>query len=97
MQAELLYKKNPKLLNQLQYCEDAGIPLVAIIGEQELKDGVVKLRSVTSREEVRGKQDDKGHGGIKCFKISRIHVHRFTRGIIYPGVSNWVYVPVSQP
>lgn len=54
LQAELLYKKNPKLLNQLQYCEEAGIPLVAIIGEQELKDGVVKLRSVTSREEVRG-------------------------------------------
>nr|CAA28956.1 unnamed protein product [Homo sapiens] len=52
IKAELLYKKNPKLLNQLQYCEEAGIPLVAIIGEQELKDGVIKLRSVTSREEV---------------------------------------------
>ncbi|OBS66662.1 hypothetical protein A6R68_04806 [Neotoma lepida] len=51
IKAELLYKKNPKLLNQLQYCEEAGIPLVAILGEQELKDGVVKLRSVTSREE----------------------------------------------
>ena len=52
LQAELLYKKIPKLLNQLQYCEEAGIPLVAIIGEQELKDGVIKLRSVASREEV---------------------------------------------
>ncbi|GAB5566789.1 histidine--tRNA ligase [Prionailurus iriomotensis] len=51
IKAELLYKKNPKLLNQLQYCEEAGIPLVAIIGEQELKDGVIKLRSVASREE----------------------------------------------
>lgn len=49
----MLYKKNPKLLNQLQYCEDTGIPLVAIIGEQELKDGVVKLRDVATREEVR--------------------------------------------
>lgn len=49
----MLYKKNPKLLNQLQYCEDTGIPLVAIIGEQELKDGVVKLRVVATREEVR--------------------------------------------
>uniref|UniRef100_A0A8C9Q3X3 Histidine--tRNA ligase, cytoplasmic n=1 Tax=Spermophilus dauricus TaxID=99837 RepID=A0A8C9Q3X3_SPEDA len=46
IKAELLYKKNPKLLNQLQYCEEAGIPLVAIIGEQELKEGVIKLRSV---------------------------------------------------
>ncbi|KAM5301778.1 histidine--tRNA ligase, cytoplasmic isoform 2-T2 [Glossophaga mutica] len=54
IKAELLYKKNPKLLNQLQYCEEGGIPLVAIIGEQELKDGVIKLRSVASREEVSG-------------------------------------------
>ncbi|KYO39156.1 histidine--tRNA ligase, cytoplasmic [Alligator mississippiensis] len=52
IKAEMLYKKNPKLLNQLQYCEDTGIPLVAIIGEQELKDGVVKLRDVATREEV---------------------------------------------
>ncbi|KAF3837772.1 hypothetical protein F7725_009540 [Dissostichus mawsoni] len=43
--AEVMYKKNPKLLSQLQYCEDSGIPLVAILGEQELKDGVVKLRA----------------------------------------------------
>ncbi|NXD29634.1 SYHC protein, partial [Spelaeornis formosus] len=52
IKAEMLYKKNPKLLNQLQYCEDTGIPLVAIVGEQELKDGVVKLRMVATREEV---------------------------------------------
>ncbi|NXP56768.1 SYHC protein, partial [Heliornis fulica] len=52
IKAEVLYKKNPKLLNQLQYCEDTGIPLVAIVGEQELKDGVVKLRVVATREEV---------------------------------------------
>ncbi|XP_044772656.1 histidine--tRNA ligase, cytoplasmic isoform X10 [Neomonachus schauinslandi] len=58
IKAELLYRKNPKLLNQLQYCEEAGIPLVAIIGEQELKDGVIKLRSVASREEVDVRRED---------------------------------------
>ncbi|KAI9541481.1 Histidine--tRNA ligase, cytoplasmic [Dissostichus eleginoides] len=47
-----MYKKNPKLLSQLQYCEDSGIPLVAILGEQELKDGVVKLRAVATRKEA---------------------------------------------
>lgn len=47
-----MYKKNPKLLSQLQHCEDSGIPLVAILGEQELKNGVVKLRNVTTRDEV---------------------------------------------
>ena len=52
VQAEVMYKKNPKLLSQLQHCEDSGIPLVAILGEQELKDGVVKLRTVASRDEV---------------------------------------------
>uniref|UniRef100_A0A674CVA1 histidine--tRNA ligase n=1 Tax=Salmo trutta TaxID=8032 RepID=A0A674CVA1_SALTR len=52
IKAEVMYKKNPKLLSQLQHCEDSGIPLVAIIGEQELKDGVVKLRTVHSREEI---------------------------------------------
>ncbi|XP_010778804.1 histidine--tRNA ligase, cytoplasmic-like [Notothenia coriiceps] len=52
IKAEVIYKKNPKLLSQLQYCEDSGIPLVAILGEQELKDGVVKLRAVATREEA---------------------------------------------
>ncbi|XP_037531944.1 histidine--tRNA ligase isoform X2 [Nematolebias whitei] len=52
IKAEMMYKKNPKLLNQLQHCEEAGIPLVAILGEQELKDGVVKLRVVATREEM---------------------------------------------
>ncbi|XP_062845993.1 histidine--tRNA ligase isoform X2 [Trichomycterus rosablanca] len=52
IKAEVLYKKNPKLLTQLQHCEETGIPLVAILGEQELKDGVIKLRNVATREEV---------------------------------------------
>lgn len=58
IKAELLYKNNPKLLTQLNYCENMGIPLVAIIGEQELKEGVIKLRSVTSREEVAIKREN---------------------------------------
>ncbi|XP_032844374.2 histidine--tRNA ligase, cytoplasmic-like isoform X2 [Tyto alba] len=52
IKAEMLYKKDPKLLKQLQYCENTGIPLAAIVGEQELTDGVVKLRDVATREEV---------------------------------------------
>lgn len=47
-----MYKSNPKLLSQLQYCEELGIPLVAILGEQELKNGMVKLRNVATRDEV---------------------------------------------
>ncbi|KAM7417037.1 hypothetical protein PAMA_016919 [Pampus argenteus] len=52
IKAEVMYKKDPKLLSQLQHCEESGIPLVAILGEQELKDGMVKLRVVATREEA---------------------------------------------
>uniref|UniRef100_G1LWC9 histidine--tRNA ligase n=1 Tax=Ailuropoda melanoleuca TaxID=9646 RepID=G1LWC9_AILME len=58
IKAELLYKNNPKLLTQLHYCEHMGIPLAVIIGEQELKEGVIKLRSVASREEVAIKREN---------------------------------------
>lgn len=51
-QAELLYKKNPKLLSQFQFCEDNGIPFCVVIGDNELKDDVVTLRDVKTREEV---------------------------------------------
>ncbi|XP_022904741.1 histidine--tRNA ligase, cytoplasmic isoform X2 [Onthophagus taurus] len=52
------YKKNPKLLVQLQYCEEQGIPLVIILGESEIEKGVVKLREVTTRVEVEVKMSD---------------------------------------
>ena len=52
VKAEQSYKKSPKLLAQLQHCEEYGIPLAIIIGEGELKRGEVTLRNVKTREEV---------------------------------------------
>lgn len=52
IKAEHSYKRNPKLLGQLQACEDAGVPLAVILGESELQRGVLKVRQVTSRSEV---------------------------------------------
>ena len=52
IKAEQSYKKNPKMLSQLQYCEEEQIPFAIIIGESELQQGVVKLRTVQTREEV---------------------------------------------
>ncbi|XP_066480991.1 histidine--tRNA ligase, cytoplasmic-like isoform X2 [Tiliqua scincoides] len=52
IKAEMFYKKNPKLLNQLQYCEETGIPVVVIIGQQELNNGVLTLRDVSTRTEI---------------------------------------------
>ncbi|XP_026747316.1 histidine--tRNA ligase, cytoplasmic isoform X2 [Trichoplusia ni] len=51
IKTEQSYKKNPKMLNQLQHCEDNGIPIAVVLGESELKRGVVKVRNVTSRQE----------------------------------------------
>jgi len=52
IKAEQSYKKNPKMLNQLQYCEAETIPYAIIVGESELQQGIVKLRKIDTREEV---------------------------------------------
>ncbi|XP_050582422.1 histidine--tRNA ligase isoform X2 [Bombus affinis] len=52
VKAEQSYKRNVKLLAQLQYCEESGIPLVIIIGEGELARGELTLRDVMSRTEI---------------------------------------------
>lgn len=49
--SEQAYKQNPKLLHQLQYCEEHQIPVAVIIGESELQKGVVKVRDIATRQE----------------------------------------------
>lgn len=58
IKAELLYKKNPKLLNQFQFCEENGVPFCVVIGESELLQGVVTLRDMASREEALIKREE---------------------------------------
>merc|ERR1712107_894521 len=58
IRAEHSYKKNPKMLNQLQYCEEQGIPLAIVLGESEIAAGVVKLRNIATREEAEVKRDE---------------------------------------
>lgn len=58
IKAEHSYKSNPKLLQQLQYCEDMQVPLVVVLGEDEIKSGIVKLRNTKSRAEVTVKRDE---------------------------------------
>lgn len=57
LQVEHSYKNNPKLLAQLQYCEESGIPLAIVIGESEIARGIVKLREVATRKEVEVSRD----------------------------------------
>ncbi|CAL8089216.1 unnamed protein product [Calicophoron daubneyi] len=51
IKATMSHKNNPKLLDQLQYCESNGVPLAVILGESELNRGLVKLRIVATRAE----------------------------------------------
>jgi len=57
LKAEHSYKKNPKLLAQLQHCEENEIPWAVVIGEQEIAKGVVKLRDVVTRQEEEVKRE----------------------------------------
>ena len=51
IKCETSYRTNPKLLKQLQYAEENAIPLVILIGESEIAEGIVKIRVTTTREE----------------------------------------------
>ncbi|XP_030378983.1 histidine--tRNA ligase, cytoplasmic [Scaptodrosophila lebanonensis] len=52
IKAEHSFKLNPKLLVQLQHCEEHQIPLAVVLGDAELSQGVVKLREVSTRQEA---------------------------------------------
>ena len=52
----MMYKKTPKLLNQFQYSEREGVPLIVIVGEDEKARGGVKIRDTLTREEVCGSE-----------------------------------------
>ena len=51
-QTEMVYKKNPKFLNQIQYCEREQIPIMVVIGEGERDKNGVKIRDVETQKEV---------------------------------------------
>ncbi|XP_050521381.1 histidine--tRNA ligase, cytoplasmic [Daktulosphaira vitifoliae] len=58
IKAEQSYKTNPKLLVQLQHCEENEIPWAVVIGDSEIQRGVVKLRNVVTRQEEELKKED---------------------------------------
>jgi len=49
--AETLYNDNPKPQKQLDYCFDNGIPLFLCIGQDEIEQGVVKVKSLSYKSE----------------------------------------------
>lgn len=57
IRAEHSYKLNPKLLVQLQHCEEHSIPFAVVFGDTELERGVVKIREISTRNEEEVKLD----------------------------------------
>eukprot|EP00051_Salpingoeca_urceolata_P006190 m.82220 g.82220 ORF g.82220 m.82220 type:complete len:623 (+) comp14719_c0_seq4:180-2048(+) len=51
IKAETLYKPNPKVNAQFQHAEKGRIPLVVMIGHNEIAQGIVQLRDVVARQD----------------------------------------------
>lgn len=56
--AEMSQKKKLKTLDQFTHCEKMKIPLCLILGPEELKEGLVKIRVIETREERQVKVED---------------------------------------
>ncbi|EGD83710.1 hypothetical protein PTSG_11464 [Salpingoeca rosetta] len=56
--AETSYKRKSKLLNAFQEAEESAIPVVVLVGPDELQRGVVKVRHTATREEEEIARED---------------------------------------
>ncbi|MEO5584852.1 MAG: His/Gly/Thr/Pro-type tRNA ligase C-terminal domain-containing protein, partial [Flavobacteriales bacterium] len=53
-----LYPDQVKMAKQFKYADDKGIPFVAIIGENEMKQGIVTVKDMKSGEQKAVKADE---------------------------------------
>jgi histidyl-tRNA synthetase len=51
IKCETLYQENPKSNRQLEFALESGIPLVLWLGETEVQQGIVKIKSLNKHEE----------------------------------------------
>ena len=51
IKAETLYQENPKTPKQIEYALEGGIPLILWLGESEVEQGIVKIKSLNKHEE----------------------------------------------
>jgi histidyl-tRNA synthetase len=52
-----LYPDAAKMAKQFKYADDKGIPFVAIIGENEMKQGIVTVKDMRSGEQKAVKEE----------------------------------------
>lgn len=58
VKAETLYVDNPRTDKSFNYAFDNGIPLILILGEDEVKDGIYKIKSLNENKEYEVKLDE---------------------------------------
>ena len=51
IKAETIYQENPKSQKQLEITLESGIPLILWLGETEVAQGIVKIKSLNKHEE----------------------------------------------
>jgi len=64
--AEFMYKAKPKLQNQFNACDRDCIPIAVIIGEQEINEGIVKIKMM-------GDKDPNQAGGVAVPRADMIN------------------------
>jgi histidyl-tRNA synthetase len=57
IKTEFSYKAKPKLPQQFKQAESAGVPLAIILGEDELKNGKVKIKIMGIKDENNPEKD----------------------------------------
>jgi histidyl-tRNA synthetase len=58
IKAEFMYKDNVRIAPQLDYVLEHGIPLMVIIGGKELQEGIVQLKTISTKEQIPVKRED---------------------------------------
>jgi histidyl-tRNA synthetase len=49
--AEFVYHENPNIRKQMEYAFDSSIPFIAWLGEDEVRDGVVRVKPLTENKD----------------------------------------------
>jgi histidyl-tRNA synthetase len=58
VKAETLYVDNPRTDKSFNYAFDNGIPLILILGEEEVKNGIYKIKSLNENKEYEVKLEE---------------------------------------
>ena len=51
IKAETGYSNSPKMKSQIEHCIQNSIPYLIIVGENEINEGIVKIKVVDTKEE----------------------------------------------